>query len=69
MLIFRTSLKPVIGQRVRRTAPHETIPVGILGKIVVLDVNSLKFCVAMDNGEYCEWTDLDRWTPVGLEVA
>lgn len=58
-----------IGQRVRRMAPHEKIPIGSLGTIDGVHENDHDFWVATDEGGFCGWTSYDQWTPVGETSA
>lgn len=58
-----TGHPPRIGSRVRRSAEHPQIPVGMLGTIDVVHEDGLHFWVATDDGGVCGWTSFDEWTP------
>jgi len=57
-------MTPTISQRVRRSAPHAKIAVGMLGTIDVVHDNGRDFWVATDEGGFCGWTSFDQWQPV-----
>lgn len=57
-------MTPTIGQRVRRAAPHRSIPAGMHGTIDVVHENGKDFWVVTDEGGFCGWTNFDQWTPV-----
>lgn len=57
-------MKPAIGQRVRRVAPHRDIPAGQLGTIDVVNDNGKDFWVATDEGGFCGWTSFAQWAPI-----
>jgi len=58
------SIQPTLGLRVRRTAPHKEIPLGMEGTIDVVDKNGHDFWVATDEGGFCGWTTFDQWAPI-----
>lgn len=58
-----------LGQRVRRTAQHPRIPIGMLGTIDVVHANGRDFWVATDGMPgcgpgFCGWTSFESWEPV-----
>ena len=64
---------PSVGQRVRRTAAHPVIPLGMLGTIDVVHSNGRDFWVCTDGTPECGagfngWTTFDEWTPLGAEA-
>lgn len=62
-------MKPQIGQRVRRTAPHKQISTGMLGTIDVVHDNGTDFWVVTDEGGFNGWTHYDQWSPINKETA
>lgn len=54
-------MKPCVGQRVRRTAPHAKIAVGMLGTIDVVHEDGRSFWVCTDEGGFNGWTSFDQW--------
>ena len=62
-------MSPRVGQRVRRTAPHKQISIGMLGTIDVVHDNGREFWVATDEGGFCGRTTFDTWTPVAKDAA
>lgn len=65
-------MKPCIGQRVRRTAPHKEIPIGMLGTIDVVHEDGQDFWVVTDGmpdcgAGFCGWTTFEQWMPVAKE--
>ena len=62
-------MKIHVGQRVRRTAPHKLIPIGMLGTIDVVHKDGHEFWVATDEGGFCGWTNFDQWTLVEAGTA
>lgn len=61
--------QPRLGQRVRRTAAHKRIPIGILGTIDVVHDDGTNFWVCTDEGGFCGWTNFDQWAPVAKKEA
>jgi hypothetical protein len=57
-------MKPRVGQRVRRTVPHDKFPSGMLGTIDVVHDNDRDFWVATDEGGFNGWTSYAQWAPV-----
>ena len=55
---------PQLGQRVKRTAPHRAIPLGMLGTIDVVNENGADFWVLTDEGGFNGWTDFGSWEAV-----
>ena len=62
-------MKPRVGLRVRRTAPHKEIPIGMLGTIDVTHADGVNFWVCTDGGGFHGWATFAEWTPVGEGVA
>ena len=58
------AVKPQLGQRVRRTAQHKRIPIGMLGTIDVVHKDGHDFWVCTDEGGFCGWTNFDAWMPI-----
>jgi hypothetical protein len=58
-----------LGLRVRRTAPHREISIGMLGTIDVVHENGRDFWVATDEGGFNGWTDFASWQPVEQQGA
>ena len=61
-------MRPRVGQRVRRTAPHKRFPTGIFGTIDVVHANGIDFWVATDEGGCCGWTTFEQWVPIVVEA-
>lgn len=59
-----TATIPCLGRRVRRTAPHPTIAIGVTGTIDIVHANGRDFWVATDEGGFCGWTSYDQWMPL-----
>jgi len=57
-------MKPRIGQRVRRTAPHTKFPIGMLGTIDVVHEDGHDFWVCTDEGGFNGWTSYEQWEPI-----
>ncbi len=67
-------MKPCIGQRVRRTAPHKEIPIGMLGTIDCVHANEQDFWVLTDGmptcgAGWCFWTDFAAWEPIDKDIT
>ena len=62
-------MKPRVGLRVRRTAAHKRIAIGMLGTIDVVHKDGDDFWVATDEGGFSGWTNFAQWDPVTKEAA
>lgn len=67
-------MKPYLGQRVRRTASHKEIPIGMIGTIDVVHEDGEDFWVVTDGmpscgAGFCGWTSFEAWEPLEAEVA
>lgn len=62
-------MKPRVGLRVRRTAAHKRIAIGMLGTIDVVHKDGDDFWVATDEGGFCGWSTFEQWTPAAEEAA
>jgi hypothetical protein len=62
-------MNPIPGQRVRRTAQHPRIPVGMLGTIDIVHENGSDFWVLTEEGGFNGWVDFGSWESATTEES